>query len=365
MTFRERNLAVFRRQPVDGVLWQPRIEHWYGVNKRQGTLPDRYRDMELLEVFDDLGCSVRAYWAYNPCLRIELTEEAPVDSRRDGPDEIVTQHTPAGDLTTVIRHTESAHQVRKYRVETPDDMKAAEWLLTHQRAWFDMEQFEKAEAMIGERAAPNLFIPRVNVMRLVVNFMGFENAMVALHAYPEETEHLIGVINESDEPVLDVLAESPVEIINYGDNVHQTLCPPPVFEQYVLPAYQRRGERLHAAGKKVFPHWDGDCKELLPYAQDCDFDGIEAVTPLPQGDVTLRETKEAMGGLILLDGIPATHFLPWEPEGQLIDTFRECVELFHPNLVLGISDEISPIGDIERVRLISELCREYASNAKG
>jgi len=35
---------------------------------------------------------------------------------------------------------------------------------------------------------------------------------------------------------------------------------------------------------------------------------------------------------------------------------RKCIEYFFPHLVLGISDEISPVGDIERVRLVSEIC---------
>lgn len=54
MTFRDTNLSVFRREPYSGVLWQPRIEHWYHTNRDAGTLPERYRGMTLLDVFDDL-----------------------------------------------------------------------------------------------------------------------------------------------------------------------------------------------------------------------------------------------------------------------------------------------------------------------
>jgi hypothetical protein len=38
-------------------------------------------------------------------------------------------------------------------------------------------------------------------------------------------------------------------------------------------------------------------------------DGIEAITPEPQGDVTLEEMKEGLGDdLVLLDGIPALEY---------------------------------------------------------
>ena len=74
------------------------------------------------------------------------------------------------------------------------------------------------------------------------------------------------------------------------------------FERYVLPAYQRRCELLHAAGKFLHAHWDGDCRPLLKYARDTGLDGIEAITPAPQGDVTLEETKAALGDMAHIQG---------------------------------------------------------------
>jgi hypothetical protein len=48
------------------------------------------------------------------------------------------------------------------------------------------------------------------------------------------------------------------------------------------------------------------------------------------------------------------------PVEQLVECTRRAVELFHPRLILGISDEIPPDGDIERVRMVGELVRELA-----
>ena len=365
MTSRELNLAIFRREPVRQILWQPRIEHWYAENKRLGTLPERYRDMTMLEVFDDLGCSVRAYWAFNETLRIEDHEDVRTETREDGPHTIRTLHTPAGGLTTIEKHTATAHAVEKFPVVTPEDMRIMEWRLRHTRAWFDHERYQQACDEIGERGAPTVFIPRINVMRLIIDFMGFENGSTAFFEYPSETEHLIHTINETDDVILDMLTACPIEIINYGDNVHQALCPPPLFEKWVMPEYIRRNERLHAAGKKTYPHWDGDCGTLLPYAQDCGFDGYEAITPLPQGDVTLEQMRDALGDRIMLDGIPCTDFLTTEPLQSLTDNTHKCIDYFAPNLVLGISDEISPVGDIERVRLVSEIVADHNNRVGG
>jgi hypothetical protein len=100
-------------------------------------------------------------------------------------------------------------------------------------------------------------------------------------------------------------------------------------------------------------------RPLIRDIRESPFDAIEACTPQPQGDVTLEEIKEALGERILLDGIPAVYFLPYYPEETLVACARRLVDLFHPRLVLGISDEIPPNGDIERVRLIGELVQGW------
>ncbi len=361
MTFRELNLKIFRREPVDQVLWQPRIEHWYYTNRDQGTLPERYRDLSLLEVFDDLGCSARPYWAFNPTIRIDNSDQIRVEERVEGNLTTVIEHAPVGDLVSVHERTSIARHTKKYPVVTPDDMKVMEWVLEHRRTRFDDEVYRQACAEIGDRAAPSIFIPRINIMRIMIEFMGFENGTTALFLYPREMEHLVQTINETDNAMLEVVAQSPIEIVNFGDNVHQALCAPPIFRKHVLPEYIRRNEILHKAGKKTYPHWDGDCGQLLSYVHDCGFDGYEAITPVPQGDVTLEQVRDAFGDdLILLDGIPCTDFLTTEPLEGLIANTRKCIEYFAPRLVLGISDEISPVGDIERVRLVTQICAEYS-----
>jgi len=107
---------------------------------------------------------------------------------------------------------------------------------------------------------------------------------------------------------------------------------------------------------------DGSLKPLLPFLRQVPWDGIEAATPVPQGDVTLEELKEAMGDLVLLDGIPALYFLPHYPEEALVECVKRIVELFYPRLILGISDELPPDGDIERVKLVGQLVEELVTS---
>jgi hypothetical protein len=145
---------------------------------------------------------------------------------------------------------------------------------------------------------------------------------------------------------------------NYQFVDHHYLTPG-LFERYVLPEYQRRSELLRNAGKYTFAHWDGSVKGLLRYAKRTKLDGMEALTPIPQGDVTIQEIKDALGDMVLVDGIPMTWFLPHETNEDLERVTREVIETFSPNLILGISDEPSPVCDIEKVRLVAEIVKEY------
>jgi len=61
-SFRERIMATFKKEKIDKIVWQPRIEHWYNVRKVKGTLPEKYKNKEVLEIYDDLSASIRYYY---------------------------------------------------------------------------------------------------------------------------------------------------------------------------------------------------------------------------------------------------------------------------------------------------------------
>jgi hypothetical protein len=54
-------LAVFRGEDPKGVVWQPRIDFWFLVNQKRGTLPKRYEGATLLDVHDDVKSSIRYF----------------------------------------------------------------------------------------------------------------------------------------------------------------------------------------------------------------------------------------------------------------------------------------------------------------
>ncbi|NLV73280.1 MAG: hypothetical protein GXY52_01145 [Chloroflexi bacterium] len=357
MTGLEANLAIFRGEDPGRVLFQPRFNFWHIVNKKRGTMPPHLADIGYIELHDYCHASVRYSGG---SLRHSV---AGVETEREWLDDKrlrITTHTPVGTLTELM-HYDAWNQSSfntEFRIKTVDDLKILEWMLAHETWGWDDEAFQRSQAEVAGRGAPQFYYRRSPLQGLFIEHMGFEATIMLMHDEPKAVEHYLAAAAEADEALYDVLCACPVEILNFGENIDAHMDPPTLWRQYLAPYYTKRLDQLHAAGKKAHIHIDGAMKPLLNEIRNVPFDGVEAATPLPQGDVTLEQIKDALGDMVLLDGIPAIYFMPTFDEDTLIECVKRIVDLFYPRLVLGISDEIPPDGDIERVRLVGELVKD-------
>ena len=346
------------------IIWQPRIGCWFTDKKFAGEeLPAPYTDMQLPEIFRALGCSDRLYGWYNACFRrVEHPSVKVHQQPLNETDTRITIETPVGKQIAVHRRSiNNAGTIHlKWEVETEEELKVATWREENATWEWDQEQFDRSQREVGDLGAPAMYMPRMNIQCLYIEKMSVERGIFALYDWPDTVEAFFRGLEECHHRQIDLINESPINIVNFGENVHSATLSPELFLKYHMPAGQRRCERLHDAGKFVFSHWDGDCGPLLRYARETGLDGIEAITPYPQGDVTLEQIKEGLGDeMFLLDGIPAIYFDETFSEEVLAECVHRLIELFAPRLVLGISDELSSTGDIERIRLVGRIVDEY------
>ena len=52
-------LDIFAGKDPGMILWQPRIDFWYSVNKVRGTLPEHMKDFSLLDLYSYCHGSIR------------------------------------------------------------------------------------------------------------------------------------------------------------------------------------------------------------------------------------------------------------------------------------------------------------------
>jgi hypothetical protein len=365
MTLREMNLRVFQRKPIPHVFFQPRFEPWFDWHRQFESLPAQLRDLSLLETYDLIGASMRTvhYYTGQPDpVEVTYAEEVKIEQREE--DDLLKERfdTPYGPLYQTHKFTiDKTWRTIEFLAKKPEDLPALRWLMAHRSFAFNADSFRQGAAYVGDRGAPQFWVPKSPYFAMAQQLMRYEDFIYALADQPKQIEEIMEIIDLTYDPLYEQLTSSGLlEILNFGENVAMAYLSPRYFEQYVIPWYEKRSGQLRDAGIFTHIHIDGYFRPLLPYLAHLPFDGLEALTPKPQGDVTLEEMAEALGDKILLDGIPAVLFLNHHRREELEACVETLVKLFHPRLILGISDELPEAGgdeSFERMRRISEWCR--------
>ncbi len=347
MTKKEMNLRVFEGKSIPQVFFQPRLEPWFVWHRQFGLLPEKYRDMSLPQFYDELDLSMRYVYGYGAMAMpdpVQKTYTAKVKRSVEctADEKVTTVSTPYGDFVTKARMTvDGVWRVVQFPVKGPDDFAKVEWLFENTVYSFSEDNFEKGSEFVGDRGEPQFWVPPSPYQALCLELMRFEDFIYALVDMPERVEKVMNAIEDSyDRLYEEIVACGKVRIINFGENIHAQLTSERFFEKYHIPFYEKRAGQLRAAGVYTHIHIDGYFKPLLKYLRHLPFDGLEALTPLPQGDVSIEEMKEHIGDKILLDGIPAVLFTPTFTQEEVAICVEKLVKLFHPRLILGISDEL-------------------------
>lgn len=376
---RDRMMAVYEGRRGRGVVFQPRIKHWFEVNAATGTLPPEYRGKYLDEVYQDLGVTPREVWGPGGA-GSEFAGYFALDTREGDDvevwvrqarglyedaapqDYVITEYrTPVGSIQQIQRRTE--HGTSLYNVEyylkDVKDLEVYAYILRERRYAWNQHRYEWGAQRFGDQLALRVQLPRSPLLWLMVGSMGFQRTVIMLWRHRREMEEVLGLLEEQFYRMLEACQGKPVVELSFGDNMHQDMCSPPHFQRYVLPFYQRIMPKIHGMGMYATSHWDGFVKQLLPLVRATGLDGLECVTPVPQGDVTLEEMQAGMTGMFLRDGIPAVFLCPWTPLQTLEDHVTRLLHAFYPRLILGISDLVPANAAIERIRFVKTLVEEF------
>lgn len=372
MNFREMNLRIFQGKPVPHVFFQPRFEPWYAWHRTFNNMPERYQNLSLLDMFDQLQVSMRYMHYYSdmpdPIERV-FAPEVKIQERYGEQVGQIMIDTPYGELVETLKRTQDeTWRTVGFPVRNVEDLKKLRWVCERTEYRFNPDKFDIGSAFVGERGVPQFWVPKSPYQALAQWHMRLEDLVYALADHRAEVEETMQVIDHMYDGLYEqLIAQGPagadrLNILNFGENLHEALMGPKYFERYFLPFYEKRCVQLRGAGIYTHVHLDGFFHSLLKYLHHLPFDGLEALTPVPQGDVTLEEIKEHIGDKILLDGIPAVYFLPDFSREELMACVEKLVALFHPRLVLGVSDEV-PEGSGEeamlRLQMVSDWCRSH------
>jgi len=165
------------------------------------------------------------------------------------------------------------------------------------------------------------------------------------------------------EQLFKAFEDSPAEVILFGANYDEMITYPPFFKDHILPWLQRCAERLHAKGKLLLCHCDGENEGLLDLIADSGMDIAEAICPKPMTKCTIAEVKKRLRGKVtIFGGVPSVALLEnsmseAEFEKFMKNLFREIAPGYR--FILGVSDTTPPDAKFERLLRITEMAKEW------
>ena len=144
MSFREMNLAVFRREPLPHVFFQPRFEPWVAWHRQFDSLPAEIRDLSLTEIYDHVDASMRTvhYYSGQPdpiesawADDVKVTVEQTEDRRR------IRFDTPYGPLFQGEHFTvDRTWRTVEFPGKSADDLPRLRWLLQRRALRFNADR---------------------------------------------------------------------------------------------------------------------------------------------------------------------------------------------------------------------------------
>jgi hypothetical protein len=229
-------------------------------------------------------------------------------------------------------------------IKGPEDYKVVKYLVEHteyQPYYFPIEQ---AKDWLGEEGLVCDMHPHSPMQMLAIDWVGSEHGRFFIHyaKYRDIVEDLYQAISRSREPMYEIAAKSPVDVVLGGDNVDGVLVNPRLFEKYFMPEYEKMAKVLHAHGKLLAVHMDGRVGVLKDLIAKTPIDIIEGLHPPPVGDLPIGEALKAWPDKVIWMGFPGSIYVmgPEETKKHMLGVLREvipgerlCVAMSTENIV--------------------------------
>jgi hypothetical protein len=380
-------LATIRGEPTDRIPWAPRMDLWYIAQRARGTVPEAFQGLDIAGMADRFGVACRAlrgdhtlpiepddlalrglglenhpHYPY----RVEL-RGLPMEFRHEGDSYVTRIRTPAGEIVTHMVHTPdmlrdgiSLPFVKQFAIRSAQDFEAIAQVFEHLEVIPTPGNYAAFRRRIGERglAIASGCVGASPLHHIFHELVPQEQFFYLFADEPEALRALAKRIEPFYEKVLDAVLQCEAEVVFWSGNYDQDLTWPAFFQAEITPWLQRVGDRLHAAGKFLLTHTDGENQKLLPLYPSCGFDIAESVCPKPMTRCTLKEVRDGMGpNVTVWGGIPSVALLDDSMPGAAFEAYLDTVfaELgTGERLIFGVSDMVPPDANLSRLERIKE-----------
>lgn len=393
MTNKERIIAAIKGESTDRLPFIPRLDLWYKANKKNNSLPDKYKKASLKEILDDLNLGYhhvvpdfldfvdpldevdRALGLY----RLRTMAYRPIlrgikrNVKYEGDITTVQYLTPYGNIQTKVLYNEDMKKagitithILEYAIKTIDDFEAIAYIYENIEIQPAYDQYLIAQEEIGNRGVTVAYSTIAgSPMHLIQReLMPYEQFFYTYYEHLDKLEWLASKINVYFDKLINVVSNSPAELILLGANYDINITWPPYFQKHITPCLSAAAKILHNAGKYLLTHTDGENKGLLDEYLNSDIDVADSICPAPMTKLTLHEVMKAFAEKITIwGGIPSVVTL--ENSMKEKDYEKYLNNLFSnigdgKRLILSIADTTPPGTNLNRIIKIDKLAEQFS-----
>jgi hypothetical protein len=395
MTYREKMLATLQGRPTDCLPFVPRLDLWYKANKRKGTLPAKYRQATLRQIIEDLDIgyhtAIPDFQSYNDALDIvdrglgiwrvkQIPWRAVMQNiQRNitycGDQTTVEYVTPYGTIRTTVLYDDVmrnsgitlAHVAEK-AIKSQADYDALGYIFENIEVLPNYDWLLEFKDYVGDRGliggpANQGASPMHEILH---ELMAYDLFFFEVYDHPAALKQLAGRMRRYYDQVLEVSANSPLDMVMVGSNYDIQITWPEFMGEHVTPYLAAAADKLHAAGKFLLTHTDGENKKLLPYFIDGKIDIADSICPAPLTSLSLKDVRDAFAGtgITIWGGVPSVAVLEntmtdYEFEAHMDTLFASIGAGDH--LLLSIADTAPPEMKFSRLERIAAMAKAFGA----
>ena len=248
--------------------------------------------------------------------------------------------TPVGELTTLAEPQYTVPWMLERPFKGPEDYKALLFAVNDRGYEPDYGPFARLQESLGGDGIVRAPIDLTPLQEIMVHVMGLEAFAVEWAERRDEVLRLYDAMAAKHRALYPLVARSPALHANYGGNEVPETVGRDRFERYVVPLYDEAGAVMHAHGKLLGAHLDGNNRLWADLVRRSALDYVEAFTPAPNSDMTLAEALSAWPEKVLWINFPSSLHLAAIP--AIEETARRLIREAAPGrrLIIGITEDI-------------------------
>jgi hypothetical protein len=382
ISMRQRALTVLRGEKPTRLPFITRLEAWYKSHTRTNTLPEHLRGLTLDQVhaavgigrlkfaspfaFRLRGVEIKStfngeplYQSYEPVIENfpGMWDIVPTDRAGETTTEIITprgrlllQHKLLPD--SVLNGTDP--YLKCHLIQDENDWQVLEYILEKVEYVPLYEKIYEGEATVGENGFVVPLLYRIPFQQVLLEYLGEVPLFRALHQRTSQVHRLFDILDQQMLAIIQEISSLNVSYVEFPDNLHGPMTSPRLFKEYCLPMYQKYCDALHAQGKKVGSHTDGDMRPLLNLLSQSGLDVCESFSPTPLTNCTFEEAWNAWEqGPLIWGAIPSPILEDWVSEDDFRAYMQNLFEKIDRPIILGIVDLFMHHNSIERATSIA------------